>query len=339
MSLTVGKFRLMMRRLLAKAYYFSGKYKRDHFGNIVILMYHRVLEDDDKNISLMQPGMYVKKSTFEMQMEFLSRNYKIISMSNFLDRYSARAFDSSERYCVITFDDGWRDNYDVAFPILKKLSIPATIFLAEGYVGTEKCFWYEEIARLIAFVRDHNLYDQKQEFVNEPEVMISDLVYSRDFSIEKLNYVLEQCKRFSLNEINEAIKSLSFPMKDAGTQDRLMLNWDEVDEMAKYGISFGSHTSEHHILTTITSDIAQEEIEKSNERLSTRNINYIPVFCYPNGRFNDEIKAMVISAGYAAAVSTKMGIETPDGGLYSLKRIGLHEDISCSLSLFSYRLK
>jgi len=137
--------------LLAAVLYYSGMLaffsllRRFFFNrsNFVILMYHQVLEENDVEKDYVQPGLYVSRQVFEKQMAFLSEKYNLLSLervTEILEKNQSPPLKS----IVITFDDGWRDNYLYAYPILKKYNVPATIFLATDYVGTDKMFWFLE---------------------------------------------------------------------------------------------------------------------------------------------------------------------------------------------------
>ncbi|MDH5571882.1 MAG: polysaccharide deacetylase family protein, partial [Gammaproteobacteria bacterium] len=67
------------------------------------------------------------KNVFDMQINYISKHYSIISLDNLLDIINGKTFDKNKKYCVITFDDGWLDNYINAYPVLKKHNAPATI--------------------------------------------------------------------------------------------------------------------------------------------------------------------------------------------------------------------
>ena len=117
-------------------------------GSTVILTYHRVVEKWDRTLDYSQPGMVVTVPTFERQLSFLREHFDIVPFSSLLavgneDRPAARP------RCVITFDDGWRDNYDLAFPILRQHDLPATIFLTTDFVGTDRAFWHTELIYLL----------------------------------------------------------------------------------------------------------------------------------------------------------------------------------------------
>ena len=108
-----------------------------------VLMYHRVLPSARDETVFVQPGMYVSRETFRRQVAYLSENFNILPLNELVDRtLQGRNIGGC---CAITFDDGWLDNYTVAFPTIMEFQVPATIFLVSGYIGTNRMFWPEEL--------------------------------------------------------------------------------------------------------------------------------------------------------------------------------------------------
>jgi len=324
---------------MAGIYYYSAIYKEVHRGKATILAYHRVLSEREMDGMYVQPGMYVSQDVFEKQMEFLKEHFSLVSFAELLDLWNRKTYDRSQRYCVITFDDGWLDNYIYAYPVLKKYSIPATIFLPVSFIGTPKWFWPDRIGFLLKhYLRTHmeekngslsSLWEQHPwmtEFENSP-------------SEEKIDLVIERWKALPEDEIYSFIENTRKILEVEWPDNRLVLNWKEVEEMSGNGISFGSHSANHRILTRIGVTEAKEEIENSLEMLTRRNVNFIPVFCYPNGEYNGEIQEMVKRSGYQAAVSGGFGFEHkfPEN-FFGIKRIGVHNDISERFSLFLWHI-
>jgi len=122
--------RLWTRRLLASAVYYGGGIKlysrlsRDH---AVVLMYHRVLDDTEAGDTV-HPGMNVTREVFAKHLEYLSKNYCVVTLDQLHEWLLGRT-DCPKTPCAITFDDGWEDNYRYAYPLLNKAGFPATIFL------------------------------------------------------------------------------------------------------------------------------------------------------------------------------------------------------------------
>ena len=113
----------------------------------IVLTYHRVIEKWDRTLDYSQSGMVVTPDTFHHQLAFLKKHFNIVPLSYFIDRTPNTQYPKP--LCAITFDDGWRDNYEIAFPILRKHGLPATMFLTTDFVGTNRIFWHTELMYLL----------------------------------------------------------------------------------------------------------------------------------------------------------------------------------------------
>ncbi|MFZ3136173.1 MAG: polysaccharide deacetylase family protein [Thermodesulfovibrionales bacterium] len=334
-----------MRSIIASTYYATNHYLTRLKGKVAILMYHRVISEKELSGYYIQPGMYVKNDVFEMQMKFLKENFQILSFSELLNLWKDKKWDVTKRYCVITFDDGWLDNYIYAYPILKRYNIPATIFLPTSYIGTNQWFWPEKISYLLQYYFKNGIPLRQFTIPLFVKEGLGEITKDNKFQTlfsgkdEGVDSAIERCKGLPDEEINKLIASLCEALGQKIPLERLLLNWNEIEEMSKNGISFGSHSCSHKILTKLDPKDLRSEIADSLHVLREKRINSVPVFCYPNGDYSDSIIEQVKASGYQAAVSTLFGLE--DGSpqnLFGLKRIGIHNDITSTISLFAYRI-
>ncbi len=337
-----------VRRVAAWAYHASRGYLARHRGEAMILMYHRVLRQQEKARRYVQPGMYVLEDVFDMQMRFLRQHFEVISMADLLGKWKSNSFDEGRRYCVITFDDGWYDNYEYAYPVLRKYNIPATIFLVTSLVGTKQWFWPERISYLLERCWNVSVTEDRRRsvvvllrrYLGNWLLVRSGWSETADRrSYDAIDQVIEACKCLPPEEIDELIEKMRETLDVEFPAERAVLSWDEISEMSENGISFGSHSCTHRILTKLPFLEIKTEIEASNRALRERQINYVPVFCYPNGNYNREIQTLVRDCGYEAAVAARFGFEgeSPQE-LFGINRIGVHNDISSTLPLFSLYL-
>lgn len=321
-----------IRGIAASGYYKTGHYKTRLMGKVAILMYHRVLSKKELSQLYVQPGMYVLDDVFEMQMRFLKEQFNIISFNELLSIWNKKTFfDETKRYCVITFDDGWLDNYTNAYQILKKNDIPATIFLPTAYIGTSKWFWPDKLACLLRQL-------VTVSYTLSPSVL-SKYPWLRDFRIEGIESVIMEWKVLAEEEIEERIDELAELLNLELSEERRFLNWQEIEEMSRHKISFGSHSSTHKILTNHATDVVRKEVVDSITALRGKQVNYVNIFCFPNGNYNEETAEIVKNAGYDAAVTTEFGLENGvSSNPFCLKRIGMHNDISSTAPLFAFQL-
>lgn len=284
----------------------------------LILMYHRVLPETKRLPYPVQPGMYVTANTFERHLLWLGERYEIVALSGMVERL--KEDERGRALCAITFDDGWRDTYSEAFPLLRKYRLPASVFLASGFVGTGKWFWPERTAFLVAAGSDR---------------IGDDLVGAVDREIERLKTVSPEERERTLSELETGCRKRGLvPPEKPQT-----MTWEEAREMAEAGIEFGSHTSGHVILTEVDSAEAEKEIVDSRATIEQQLGREIRLFCYPNGDYTEPVRAMVQKAGYATAVTTTPGTVRADSDPWTLPRVGLHEDISRTRSQLELRLR
>jgi peptidoglycan/xylan/chitin deacetylase (PgdA/CDA1 family) len=141
------------------------------------------------------------------------------------------------------------------------------------------------------------------------------------------------------DDIERALSRLSREIEVSVPPERIVVNWDEVAEMGRHGISFGSHSATHAILTGVRSEQLCVEVDDSLRVLRKRSTNCVPVFCYPNGSHTAEVVARVREAGYIGAVTTAFGWETrAPADLFRLPRISVHNDIADTLPLFAFHV-
>ncbi len=308
---------------MAGMYYGTGRFKTRLRGRVVILAYHRVLTQKDLAAHFVQPGMYVLADVFESQMRFVREHFCLLSIGELFQRWKSGGLDERSRYCVITFDDGWLDNYVYAYPVLRRLGIPATIFLPTRFVGTDEWFWPDKLAYLLRCSRPNGTPPGAEgtEWITHVEDVIA------------------RWKRMTGAAIETALSEMSRTLGVSVPRERAVVGWEEVAEMARNGISFGSHSATHAILTNVTREELRREVDESLRVLQDRSGNCIPVFCYPNGAYTDEVAEQVRAAGYVGAVTTNFGWETAiPSDFFRVRRIAVHNDISHTTPLFAFHL-
>jgi peptidoglycan/xylan/chitin deacetylase (PgdA/CDA1 family) len=344
MNTFIGRLKAKIRTAAAWTFHDSSLSRWRHRGKVIVLMYHRVLTRDEVVDQSVQPGMYVLDSVFAQQMSFVKDNFTVLSLQELLELWRNGAWNERARYCVITFDDGWLDNYRHAYPVLKRLGIPATIFLPTDYVGSEAWFWPDQLAYLFTIVAQREAKDNDLKgverllsaFLNGNAPLLAEALTRRELRTDE---IIERCKALPIQQINELINGLATELEVALPSGRVIVNWDEVREMSVAGLSFGSHSCSHRIMTTIAPDEVSKELLRSAQVLLDEGVNYVPVFCYPNGNSDVHIQRLVQASGYQAAVSVRMGVEgrKPENQ-YAIRRVGIHNDVTHTIPLFSLRL-
>jgi len=277
---------------------------------VQILGYHRVNDEYDPFF----PATPVQ--SFRQQMQFLAERYRVVSLTEAVERL--RAKDVPANAVVVTFDDGYRDNYLNAFPIMKELSIPATVFLATGAIGSGEKLWHDRVFAAFRRTNEPVLVGNGSPPTRYPLLTIQ-------ARLKAQQDVLECLWRLSDGERDEYLTQLEKQLKVSPEPDgrSTMLTWNEVRLMHDGGVSFGAHTVTHPILSRLSVDKVREEVLQSKRAIEANLPTAVSAFAYPVGRsqdFNETTKAIIREAGYACAVTTIQGGNGPDTDLFALRR-------------------
>jgi peptidoglycan/xylan/chitin deacetylase (PgdA/CDA1 family) len=271
-----------------------------------ILAYHRVIDDDPASFLFDDGVISASPEEFYKQIAFAAKNFDVIS---FEDLYRAEIDGGTlpRRPMVITFDDGYRDNYTNAFPILREFGLPATIFLAAGHIGQHRLFWWDTVAYCI-----------KRTAVSQVVVPeISNIPIHLGSQAEKLRAIemilrwIKMAPDEAKNRLVERLPEALDVEMDLAAAGRMHLSWDEVREMSTHGIEFGSHTMTHPILSNVSATALETEIRESKRLIQTEIGKQVIAFAYPVGgkpHFNQHVEAAVARAGYRYAVSYVQGV-------------------------------
>ncbi len=294
--------------------------------SVFILMYHRVCPSSWPYLNLS-----ITPELFEKQIAYISKNYNIIDFHN-LDQADFLKNQKKEPV-IITFDDGYRDFYIYAFPILKKYKAPATVFLATGYTGTKNLIWYDKLASvLLCATKRPNLEpDRAPCEINRQILRFFNA--KEDQHQEIINYIVQNLKKIKPGAREKIIKNLENECKPRFSdkiKTRLMLSWDEVRFMSENGITFGSHTVSHPVLSGLSYADAKREIMESQKTIEEKIQKPVNLFAYPYGKKEDYSQKTINilkNAGFKYACTTIKGDENlnPDSP-FELKRRGIPQN-------------
>lgn len=281
-----------------------------------ILTYHGVIASKPPFAT----PQHISLDLFESHIDYLSKNFNCISLSDLLTNLNNGKVNSNN--VVITFDDGFHNNYSNAFPILKQYDIPATIFVATGFIGKQKLIWPETLALVLAL-------SDKQETIIDNRRYLLDSSENKAVAYRALT---ASFKNFTQDEIENTIQCLFKDHSVSNEQihqspfysDYRMLDWTEINKLIDSGlITIGSHTSGHRRLTRLSIEEAASEIRDSKYLLEDK-LGTIDFFAYPYGGnpgdYTNQHVEQVKIAGYKAAVSCAQGCVSTNSDIYQLPR-------------------
>ncbi len=317
-----------------------GAYRRLALRNkAVILMYHRVMPRDE-GASTAFEGIQVTPGTFEHQMAYLRKNFNLLSLAA-LRRHLQDREPFPANSCLVTFDDGWKDNYTYAFPVLKRYEIPAVIFLSVGNIGTRKKFWQERTFAALYGIREAARRDPDvvARYRNHPGgVKIEDLLALPEEKFRKeVREQIRSLKKLPLSRIDPIVDAMCACAGMTGCPSRdgdSFLSWEEIGEMSRGGIDFGSHGLTHEILTNISAVEVRKEILESRRIIEERVQKSVYAFSYPNGDHDPVVRKYIGECGYEIAFGTSRGFTGTEDDPYTLKRSNVNEDVTRDIPMF-----
>lgn len=271
-------------------------------------------------------GKHIPVAAFQRELEWLARRFEIVPLAE-IERLAASGAAPKRPICAITFDDGYRNNYRNAFPILRAMKLPATIFVTTGFIDRREPLWPDRLEYAVNKSRVDVLV------VPWPE---GERRYSVKTVGEKIvvdQEIRERLKRFP---DSERIAILDALVQASGAElgevlereeDYCPLTWEEVREMAGAGITIGAHTVNHPILSRLAAGEQAKEIRESAERIRAV-VGTCRHFAYPNGQpgdWNEITEKAAAATGFNAAWTTVARRVRPGGerNLFALPRLAL----------------
>ena len=277
-------------------------------ARLTVLIFHRVLPHPDPLFPDIPDA-----ARFESMLRALRRCFRIVPLSEALEQLAAGTLP--HRTASITFDDGYADNFTIALPVLKRLGVSATFFIAPGFLDGGR-MWNDTVIEAIRSCRDEVLDLSRMELGVYPLTTDRQRRLAIDAVLGRLKYV-EFRRRLELAARIAEHSSVPLP-------DDLMMSRSQVKGLAEQGMTLGAHTVNHPILANIDDRTAESEIVESRHTLESLAGIPVTLFAYPNGTpvrdYDARHVAMLKRNGFRGAVSTAIGAAGYDADLYQIPR-------------------
>lgn len=307
-----------------------------------VLAYHRILPRlDERDFPFDAELVSALETEFAWQMEYVARHCAPVSC-----RQVVAALDGGpalpRRAVLVTFDDGFRDNAEVAWPILERCGVPAVFFVTTGYVGSARLFWFDRVVHLFLRSRARSIRLDTLDLTLElPEV--SDARRAAALRVlDRLKRVGDAERLRVLREL-DAAAGVAIDVEDGGeSAASRAMTWPQARAMAAAGMEFGSHTVTHPILSAMAdAEALRAELETSKSDIERETGRPVCALAYPVGgadAVNAQVLAAVERAGYRIAFTYQSGINRlPLAAPFLLKRI--HVERYTSRSMFEAALQ
>jgi peptidoglycan/xylan/chitin deacetylase (PgdA/CDA1 family) len=294
-----------------------------------VLTFHRVNDEGDPFFPALPTAV------FEGWMAHLARAYRVLPLEDLVERM--RRGGLPRHAIALTFDDGYRDNLTHAAPVLARLGLPATLFLATGFIGTAEVPWFDRLAMALKKTGAREVAAPGGERLP---------LGSAAERLAALDRLLAELKRLPDEALHAALDRLlrALGLTDQRCFKNWMLTWDDVHALRGLGWRLGAHTVNHPILSRVSPERAWKEILGSRTMIESACGVAPACFAYPNGGpgdYTETVKALVREAGFACAVTTRFGLNTAATSPWELRRGGPWEAHAptWALKLAWYRLR
>jgi peptidoglycan/xylan/chitin deacetylase (PgdA/CDA1 family) len=341
------RVKYLVRVVFGGLFFYSGLFHIIRFCNnvmgrrLTIVTYHRITDGKIGEIEASLPFLFTSQQVFEKQLTFIKKHYNVIMFEELIKR---GANGKHPWNClIITFDDGYEDNFTRAYKSLGKMNLPATFFITVDRIGNEssKPYWWDRLHYCLAEIR-------KQEDRGVGNRMEAELFHIYEEFKENASGLFARMNKEETDKIERLLDGIEKEYQietEILSRENQMLSREQISEMSQ-NHDFGSHTCSHGNLLRLSNDQKYHEIVESKtiiEKFMNRNVS---VFSSPAGNMNEEIERFVEKGGYEFAVTAaEPGVNRiTTGNRYHLKRINIWEGTSLSLNgnfskgYFSFRM-
>lgn len=303
----------------------------------VVVAYHRVVADQDE----IKGGFDIEKgitaSVFEKQMRFLRRHFTPVKASR------SRVSSSNAMQFAVTLDDGYEDNYLVAAPILQQLGIPATFYVVSDFVGTDRLFWWEQVAHMMHSSSRRELDVQAvMPLLSEHTVQAGILPLNTS---EERDYAYRQICAGIRNGLHADIGSHLLQLEEyfgvrAHEEGRKygLMNWSQCRELVCQGFEIGCHTATHCNVIGIDEAMLKREVLDSISILENHLDTPVESFAYPYGLYeksSNPVVDVLAETNCKVAYTTQQGVVDADSAGFELPRAKLNRsyDFACAYNI------
>jgi peptidoglycan/xylan/chitin deacetylase (PgdA/CDA1 family) len=261
-----------------------------------VLTYHRVERSDAASSPV--PGVTVAPEAFAEQMRIVRERYRAVSVEELIQVVRGRG-KLAPRSVLITFDDGYRDFQIHAWPVLKSLEMPVVVFVPTAFPGEpERRFWWDRLYHAL-------MHTTRRDRLETPLGLLAlGTARQRQEVFRRLRAHAKQRPHDEAEAwVAAACRSLAAPEPPPA-----VLSWDQLRELAREGVTLGSHTRTHPLLTRIPPAEVRTELSECLADLKRELGSALPILAYPSGAFDDEVVRIVAEEGYLLAFTTVRGV-------------------------------
>lgn len=251
---------------------------------------------------------------FRAQLSFLSQYYRIVPLGEVCQ--SIGTHREARPRVALTFDDGLRNNFMTAYPILREFRVAATFFVCPGLINSRRWLWNHECrARLWWMsVENRNRYAKRLGL--------------ETYDVEQILLKLKYTAQATRVEHERIIREMTVDFRPTEEQHHRydLMSWEELKAMDRNFVEIGGHSTNHHILTQLNDNQLASEVGECKNWLENELCRKVPHFCYPDGAYDTRVVSCV-GKHFELAVTTNAGWVPPQPSILELPRIPIADNL------------
>jgi peptidoglycan/xylan/chitin deacetylase (PgdA/CDA1 family) len=297
---------------------------------VLILSYHRVVADFAEEAKRSLFSLNIEQKTFRRHLEVLQETHDVVSLEDALSVLDGTRQAARDVACI-TFDDGYRDVYTHAFPVMRDLRIPGVIYAPSGFVGTDRRLGHDRLFTALRRMRERRLGPMAVGVGNPGESWLIDVLEGNPAPQVALERLIARYPTPGLLRLADALEDRLGLASYRPAEGELAVSWEMLREMDAHGVITGAHTAEHTVLTHQRLDDARREIAQCKAVLEKGVRKPVRHFAYCNGYYSAGVAQALKAEGFASAVTTEDMPNTPGIDPFALKRKVLWEASSAGI--------
>ncbi|HEY6099739.1 MAG TPA: polysaccharide deacetylase family protein [Anaeromyxobacter sp.] len=305
-------------------------------ARVLVLSYHRVTDDFALSANEALPSLLVSAATLRRQLEEVARTHEVVSLADATRILSEPPGTARPDVAVVTFDDGYADNHEVALPVLAALRVPATVFVATGFTGTGRRLVHDRLHATLSALGRRGIPAGRAGLAGPAQAILS--AWARRGPAATLDALIAGLPHPALVLVAEALEARTGLREEDLPPGSRLLDWNEIRALDGAGVDIGGHSVSHAVLSNLPLAEARREIAGCRDEIAERLGRPPRHFAYPNGYHTPAVRRAVAEAGFDATVTTEDGENARARGLHAIRRKVLWENSTLGMGGYSAAL-
>ena len=297
---------------------------------VLILSYHRVVADFALEAKRSLYTLNIEQKTFRRHLEVLQETHDVVSLEEAMSVLDGTR-QAARDVAVVTFDDGYRDVYTHAYPVMRDMRVPGVIYVPSSFVGTDRRLGHDRLFTALRRMKERSIGPMAVGVGNPGERWLIDAFEGGVDAHVALERLIARRPTPGLLKLADALEDRLGLATYKPPEGELPVTWEMLREMDAHGVITGAHSAEHTVLTNQRLEDARREIAQCKVVLEKGMKKPVRHFAYCNGYYSAGVAQALKAEGFVSGVTTEDLPNTPGVDPFALKRKVLWEASSAGV--------